>query len=215
MPPGDRQRRRADDTPGADCHTGPMRDARHLAILLVILGALLLALPAAALAGSAGDNQYTNPFGGGGSGSSSTSSAPPATTTSAAPATSTTPVATQASTARSDRDRRCRFEFDDDHGHRRRPAADRICGRRGGRLRPRADRWRPADPPTRRPRLTGVRDRSRDEAASGTPAATKRRPDPSRDEPGAGTASSARRRTARAARLTRRVASECSLDQRP
>jgi hypothetical protein len=73
-----------------------MRDGRHLAALLVVLGALALAVPAIALAGgSAGNNQYTNPFGG----STTSQSAPPQTssTTAPEPTTSSAPPETQTS----------------------------------------------------------------------------------------------------------------------
>jgi cytoskeletal protein RodZ len=72
-----------------------MRDGRHLAALLVVLGALALAVPAVALAcGSAGNNQYTNPFGGGTTSQPTTT--PPQTSSTAAPqpTTSATPPAT-------------------------------------------------------------------------------------------------------------------------
>jgi LPXTG-motif cell wall-anchored protein len=66
-----------------------MRDARHLATLLVVLGAFALAVPAVALAGgSAGNNQYTNPFGGSTT-APQTTSAPPQTSSTTAPQTST------------------------------------------------------------------------------------------------------------------------------
>jgi hypothetical protein len=75
-----------------------MRGARHVVAVLIVLGALALALPALALAGgSAGNNQYTNPFGSTTPASppatSSTSSAPPATTPATTPA-ATTPAST-------------------------------------------------------------------------------------------------------------------------
>jgi hypothetical protein len=77
-----------------------MRDGRHLAALLVVLGALALAVPAVALAGgSAGNNQYTNPFG---SGTTSQPSTPPPQTSSTAAsqtASSTSPPATTVSPA--------------------------------------------------------------------------------------------------------------------
>jgi hypothetical protein len=73
-----------------------MRDARHLAALLVVLGALALTVPAIALAGgSAGNNQYTNPFG-----SSTTSQPPPpqtSSTTAPETTTSSAPPETQTS----------------------------------------------------------------------------------------------------------------------
>jgi LPXTG-motif cell wall-anchored protein len=78
-----------------------MRDGRHLAVLLVVLGALALAVPAVALAGgSAGDNQYTNPFGGGTT-SQPTSTTPPQTSSTTAPQTTTSaaPAATTVSPA--------------------------------------------------------------------------------------------------------------------
>jgi hypothetical protein len=69
-----------------------VRRPRHLIAVCLTLGLLALALPAVSLAGgSAGDQQYTDPFGGGG-GSSATTTQP--TTTSAPPATATTPPAT-------------------------------------------------------------------------------------------------------------------------
>ena len=65
-----------------------MRDGRHLAALLVVLGAFALAVPAVALAGgSAGNNQYTNPFGGGTTLSRPTT--PPQTSSTTAPETTT------------------------------------------------------------------------------------------------------------------------------
>jgi cytoskeletal protein RodZ len=73
-----------------------MRDGRHLAALLVVLGALALAVPAVALAGgSAGNNQYTNPFGGGTT-PQPTTTTPPQTSSTAAPqpTTSAAPPAT-------------------------------------------------------------------------------------------------------------------------
>jgi hypothetical protein len=77
---------------------------RLLIAVCLTLGLLALALPAASLAGgSAGDQQYTDPFGGGAAkpaqtttastpASTSTPVAPPATTTAAAPP-ATTPAA--------------------------------------------------------------------------------------------------------------------------
>jgi hypothetical protein len=86
-----------------------MRGARHLAGLFIVLGVIAMAVPAIALAGgSAGNNQYTNPFGNTSPSStpatSSTASAPPATTpaqttpasTSGAAGATTTPVTTNA-----------------------------------------------------------------------------------------------------------------------
>jgi hypothetical protein len=74
-----------------------MRDGRHLAALLVVLGALALAVPALALAGgSAGNNQYTNPFGGGTT--SQLATTPPRTSSTTAPVTTTStppPVSTE------------------------------------------------------------------------------------------------------------------------
>jgi cytoskeletal protein RodZ len=83
---------------------GAMRGARHLAALLIVLGTLALAMPAFALAGgSAGNNQYTNPFGSTTPSSppatSSTSSAPPATTPATTPASTTPATTPQSSTA--------------------------------------------------------------------------------------------------------------------
>jgi LPXTG-motif cell wall-anchored protein len=78
-----------------------MRDGRHLAALFVVLGALALAVPAVALAGgSAGNNQYTNPFGGGTT-SQPTATTPPQTSSTAAPQTTTSapPPATTVSPA--------------------------------------------------------------------------------------------------------------------
>jgi cytoskeletal protein RodZ len=80
-----------------------MRGARHLAALLIVLGALALMVPAFALAGgSAGNNQYTNPLGSTSPSSppatSSTSSAPPATTPPATTPPATTPETTPATT---------------------------------------------------------------------------------------------------------------------
>jgi hypothetical protein len=82
----------------------PVRTPRWLVTCMLVLGALALAIPAATIAagggGSAGDQQYTDPFGGTSSGKSTstatTTSAPstptqPATTP--APTTSATPVA--------------------------------------------------------------------------------------------------------------------------
>jgi cytoskeletal protein RodZ len=83
-----------------------MRGARHLAALLIVLGAVAMMIPAIAFAGgSAGNNQYTNPFGNTSPSSppatSSTASAPPSTTpsqstspASTSPSESTTPQAT-------------------------------------------------------------------------------------------------------------------------
>lgn len=79
-----------------------MRDGRHLAALFIVLGALALAVPAVALAGgSAGNNQYTNPFGGGTT-SQPTATTPPQTSSTAAPQTTTSappPPATTVSPA--------------------------------------------------------------------------------------------------------------------
>src|ERR1700761_6164281 len=69
-----------------------MRRSRLLIAACLTLGVLALALPAASLAGgSAGDQQYTHPFGGGAAqpAQTSTTSAAPPTTTSAPPASST------------------------------------------------------------------------------------------------------------------------------
>jgi LPXTG-motif cell wall-anchored protein len=79
-----------------------MRDGRHLAALLVVLGTLALAVPAVALAGgSAGNNQYTNPFGSGTTSQPTTTASPqtssttaPVTTTSSPPPASTQSAAT-------------------------------------------------------------------------------------------------------------------------
>jgi hypothetical protein len=86
---------------------GAVRRLRKLWVLCLTLGLFALALPAASLAGgSAGDQQYTDPFGGGGGSSATTSqtttaSAPPPTTAAAPPATTpadTTPVETTPAT---------------------------------------------------------------------------------------------------------------------
>jgi hypothetical protein len=76
-----------------------MRDGRHLAVLLVVLGALALAVPAVALAGgSAGNNQYTNPFGSGTTSQPTTTAAPQTSSTTAPqPTTSAAPPPTTAS----------------------------------------------------------------------------------------------------------------------
>jgi hypothetical protein len=66
-----------------------MFGTRRLVSLLLVLGAVALAVPAATLAsggGSAGDNQYTDPF----AHTTSTASAPATTSTAAAPQTTTT-----------------------------------------------------------------------------------------------------------------------------
>jgi LPXTG-motif cell wall-anchored protein len=79
-----------------------MRDARYLAALLIVLGGFALAVPAIALAGgSAGNNQYTNPFGGGSGPASQTTTAPPQTssTTAAPPSTSAAPSPTPSTSA--------------------------------------------------------------------------------------------------------------------
>jgi hypothetical protein len=75
-----------------------VRRPRLLIAVCLTLGLLALALPAASLAGgSAGDQQYTDPFGGGAAqpAQTTTASAPPATTTQAptatAPATTAPP----------------------------------------------------------------------------------------------------------------------------
>jgi hypothetical protein len=66
-----------------------MRGARHLAALLIVLGLVAMAVPAIALAGgSAGNNQYTNPFG------STSPSSPPATSSTASAPPATTPAQT-------------------------------------------------------------------------------------------------------------------------
>jgi hypothetical protein len=71
-----------------------MRGARHVAAVLVVLGALALMLPALALAGgSAGNNQYTNPFG------STTPSSPPATSSTSSSPPATTPATTPPATS--------------------------------------------------------------------------------------------------------------------
>jgi LPXTG-motif cell wall-anchored protein len=78
-----------------------MRDGRHLAALLVVLGALALTVPAVALAGgSAGNNQYTNPFGSGTT-SQPTKTTPPQTSSTTVPETTTSapPPATAVSPA--------------------------------------------------------------------------------------------------------------------
>ena len=68
-----------------------MRGARHLAALLIVLGLVAMAAPAIALAGgSAGNNQYTNPFG------STSPSSPPATSSTASAPPATAPVQTTA-----------------------------------------------------------------------------------------------------------------------
>jgi hypothetical protein len=82
----------------------PVRTPRWLVISMLVLGAIALAIPAVTIAagggGSAGDQQYTDPFGGTSSGKSTstatTTSAPSTSTQSAAtspPTTSATPVA--------------------------------------------------------------------------------------------------------------------------
>jgi LPXTG-motif cell wall-anchored protein len=83
--------------------------ARHVATCLLVLGAIGLAAPAVTVAaggGSAGDQQYTDPFAASTKTSTSTPAPPPATTSApvattpapaAAPATATTPTATIAS----------------------------------------------------------------------------------------------------------------------
>ena len=67
-----------------------MRRPRHALVVLLVLGLLGFALPALALAaggGSAGDQQYTDPFGGSGSATTThrTTTSAPAPTTSSAP----------------------------------------------------------------------------------------------------------------------------------
>lgn len=85
---------------------GAMRRPRHAIAVLLVLGLLGFALPALALAsggGSAGDQQYTDPFGGSGGQTTThrttTSASPPPT--SSAPATSTpaTPATTTPATS--------------------------------------------------------------------------------------------------------------------
>ena len=81
-----------------------VRTPRWLVTCMLLLGVLALAVPAVALAGgggSAGDQQYTDPFGGTSPGKSkpkTTSTSAPPTTTSSAPAT-TTPPATPTTSA--------------------------------------------------------------------------------------------------------------------
>jgi hypothetical protein len=76
------------------CHTRAVPGLRKIVSYLLLLGALVLAVPAVTLAaggGSAGDQQYTDPFATQpGSGSSHKSTTPSTTTTAAAPATTTT-----------------------------------------------------------------------------------------------------------------------------
>lgn len=75
------------------CHTRRVIGARYMVTCMLVLGALVLAVPAATLAaggGSAGDNQYTDPFA---SSTTTAAGAPPSTTTSA-PAPSASPPAT-------------------------------------------------------------------------------------------------------------------------
>lgn len=79
-----------------------VRTSRWLVTCIVLLGALALAVPAVTIAsggGSAGDQQYTDPFGGSSPGKSKPKTTASTTTTQAATtstpvATSTTPVAT-------------------------------------------------------------------------------------------------------------------------
>ncbi|MGH2895251.1 MAG: LPXTG cell wall anchor domain-containing protein [Solirubrobacteraceae bacterium] len=69
-----------------------MRTPRWLVTSILLLGALALAVPAVTLAsggGSAGDQQYTDPFAGTAPGKSK-----PKTTTTSTPTTSTTPATT-------------------------------------------------------------------------------------------------------------------------
>lgn len=67
------------------------RGRRLVATCLLVLGALALAVPAATLAagggGSAGDNQYTDPFANSHSATSATATSPAPATTSSSPAT--------------------------------------------------------------------------------------------------------------------------------
>src|SRR5450755_1119127 len=68
------------------------RGMRYVATCLLVLGALALAIPAATLAaggGSAGDNQYTDPFAHSHSSSTATATTP---ATATAPAATTSPV---------------------------------------------------------------------------------------------------------------------------
>jgi len=89
----------------------PVRTSRWLVTCMLLLAALALALPAVTLAGgggSAGDQQYTDPFAGTAPGKSkpkTTATTPPATSTqpaatsppaTATPTTSVTPVASTA-----------------------------------------------------------------------------------------------------------------------
>jgi LPXTG-motif cell wall-anchored protein len=85
---------------GAVAILAQVRTPRWLATCMLLLGALALAVPAVTLAsggGSAGDQQYTDPFGGTTtSATHTTTSAPPATSSpspSPTPTTSATPVA--------------------------------------------------------------------------------------------------------------------------
>jgi len=88
------------------CHTRAVPGLRKIVSYLLLLGALVLSVPAVTLAaggGSAGDQQYTDPFATQpGSSSSHKPTTPSTTTTAAAPATTTTapaptPTATTAS----------------------------------------------------------------------------------------------------------------------
>jgi hypothetical protein len=75
-----------------------VRTPRWLVTCMLLLGALALAIPAVTLAsggGSAGDQQYTDPF----AGTAPAKSKPKTTTTASTPATSTQPTSTQPASA--------------------------------------------------------------------------------------------------------------------
>lgn len=89
-------------------HTRLMRRPRHAFLVLLILGLAGFAVPAVTLAaggGSAGDQQYTDPFGGSGGGratkttATSTAPTPPPTTPPATTPPATAPATAPATTA--------------------------------------------------------------------------------------------------------------------
>jgi hypothetical protein len=93
-------------TGGAACNTRAVPRSRSVVAGMMLLVLIALTVPAVSLAGgSAGDQQYTDPFSGGSGGASThtaattTSSAPATTTSSPAPAASSPVAATPTTSA--------------------------------------------------------------------------------------------------------------------
>jgi hypothetical protein len=103
--PVSRREPRADASSWMACHTRAVPGLRKIVSYLLLLGALVLSVPAVTLAaggGSAGDQQYTDPFATQpGSSSSHKPTTPSTTTTAAAPATTTTAPAPATTTTAS------------------------------------------------------------------------------------------------------------------